>query len=200
MKFCGFSQLQRSQKCSHREVGMGGQHSFCILFKHHSASRTASQTQASAPCRDSEPHELCHTRRFDIVAGTRHFIMNVWREANKRAGVAARASAVRSTCEQWCGREYDEPALLICAVSETLARLGDQDPACCASAGARACGEMEKKGGGDGWCGKMKRNPYDGGLFSKRDADVSKREAALRQPPCLNPRLQRSQRLRSNDG
>lgn len=106
---------------------------------------------------------------------------------------------VRSSCEQRSGREYEEPGLLICAASETLAGLDDQDLACCASAGARACGEMEKKGGGGGWCGKMKRNLYDGGLFSERDADVGKREVALRQPPSSNPRVQRSQRLERND-
>lgn len=73
---------------------------------------------------------------------------------------------LRSTCE----REHEDSALLICAASETLAGLGDQDPPCCASAHVRACGEMEKKGCGGGWCGKMKRNPYGGGLFSERDA------------------------------
>lgn len=62
-----------------------------------------------------------------------------------------------------------------------------------------ACWEMEKKGSGGGWCGKMKRNPYDGGLFSERDADVGKRKVALRQPPSLNPAVQRSQLLERDD-
>lgn len=101
-----------------------------------------------------------------------------WNAAFYNEGATGRkhtgcSAAAKSTCEQRNRREHDEPTLLICAASETLAGLGDQDTACCASAGARACGEMEKKGSSGGWCGKMKRNPYDGGLFYERDTSVN---------------------------
>lgn len=70
-----------------------------------------------------------------------------WNAAFYNQGAAGRkhTAAVRSTCEQRNRREHDEPTLLICAASETLAGLGDQDTACCASAGAGPVGKWRRK-------------------------------------------------------